>query len=513
MKWWQALLAQAHDSNSLVFLLLWTLVWVLWRRARGAARSRARSALLLGMVHLALLPLVAALRASEFTSYREARLVFSLIGGLAAASMVTFVTFHLVLPRLRLKVPRIVEDVTTVIIAAIFLLAVASNAGFNVTGAVATSAVLTAVIGLALQDTMGNLIGGLALQTDDSLAVGDWVEVSGRQGRVVEIRWRYTAIETRDWETMLIPNSMLVKGQVIVLGRRRGQPRQLRRHVPFNVDFRTPPQLVADVVTSALRAAPIPHVASEPAPEALFVSVQDSYARYEVRYYLTAIERDTLTDHRVMVRTHVALQRHGIPLAMPARALFLTAESHEREQAKLRRRLGSREEALSRIPLTADLEPEERAHLAATLSTQHFTPGERLAVEGEPGHCLFLLRRGEVAVSVATREGHQELARLHPGDFFGEMSLLTGAPRAATVEAVTEVDVFCLDKAAFESILLARPAAADLLAHQLSERGAGLQAAKRTSVADLAPHEPPPSAPDLLSKIQHFFKLQDRKHD
>ena len=110
---------------------------------------------------------------------------------------------------------------------------------------------LTAVIGLSLQDTLGNILSGLALQTDDTIHVGDWVKVGEVTGRVVDIRWRYTAVETRNWETAIIPNSFLVKNQVLVLGRRTGQPTQLRRWVWFNVDFRFPPTEVIRAVDDA----------------------------------------------------------------------------------------------------------------------------------------------------------------------------------------------------------------------------------------------------------------------
>src|SRR5690606_10443581 len=112
----------------------------------------------------------------------------------------------------------------------------------------ATSAVLTAVIGLSLQDTLGNLLGGLALQLDSSIQVGDWVKLGDVSGRVSEIRWRYTAIETRNWETVVVPNSIVMRSQVTVLGRRRGSPLQWRRWVHFQVDFRTPPNDVIHII-------------------------------------------------------------------------------------------------------------------------------------------------------------------------------------------------------------------------------------------------------------------------
>ena len=102
------------------------------------------------------------------------------------------------------------------------------------------------MLGFSLQDVIGNIAGGLALQVDNSIEAGDWIKVGDVTGKVVEIRWRHTAVETRNWETVLIPNTVMTKSNVIVLGRRRGQPALLRRWVYFNVDFRFQPGDVID---------------------------------------------------------------------------------------------------------------------------------------------------------------------------------------------------------------------------------------------------------------------------
>src|SRR5262249_38071107 len=132
----------------------------------------------------------------------------------------------------------------------------------------------TAVIGLSFQDTLGNIVGGLAVQLDNTLRVGDWIKLGDTQGRVVEIRWRYTAIETRNWETAIIPNSQLVKGQVLVLGRRSGQPVQWRRWVYFEVDLSAAPTEVIAAIESALQGTPIDNVATEPRPQCVLVEFQ-----------------------------------------------------------------------------------------------------------------------------------------------------------------------------------------------------------------------------------------------
>src|SRR6185295_19085888 len=98
----------------------------------------------------------------------------------------------------RLKAPDILHDLTvgsTYVVALVWLM---HRSGVNLASIVATSAVATAVIGLSLQSTLGSIIGGLALQVDDSLNEGDWIELEDKvQGQVKKVRWRHTVLETR----------------------------------------------------------------------------------------------------------------------------------------------------------------------------------------------------------------------------------------------------------------------------------------------------------------------------
>src|SRR5690606_12552910 len=116
-----------------------------------------------------------------------------------------------VLPLLRIHVTEIVADLTmggAYLVATLFFM---RTAGLDLSGIIATSAVVTAVLGLSLQTTLGNILGGLALQLDNSIRVGDWIQLeNGKQGRVAEIHWRHTVVETRDWDTIIVPNANLV---------------------------------------------------------------------------------------------------------------------------------------------------------------------------------------------------------------------------------------------------------------------------------------------------------------
>jgi small-conductance mechanosensitive channel len=136
--------------------------------------------------------------------------------------------------------PRFLRDLLMAVAYIVVTITVLSK-DVDLTGIIATSAVLTAVIGLSFQDTLGNMMAGMALQLEHAVRVGDWIKIDGQEGLVKEVRWRHTAVETRNWDTIIIPNSALMKTPVTVLGRRTGQPRQHRQWVYFNVDFRFTP--------------------------------------------------------------------------------------------------------------------------------------------------------------------------------------------------------------------------------------------------------------------------------
>ncbi|MFO1285777.1 MAG: mechanosensitive ion channel [Rubrivivax sp.] len=145
-----------------------------------------------------------------------------LLLGVGLIRLAGLALFRVALPALRVELPRILEDVAVVAGYALWLLVALSLAGVDLSSLVATSAVITAVLAFAMQDTLGNVLGGLALQLDDSLDIGDWLRVDDVSGQVVQIQWRFTALRTRSGEKVVIPNAQLMKAKFFVIGHRDG---------------------------------------------------------------------------------------------------------------------------------------------------------------------------------------------------------------------------------------------------------------------------------------------------
>src|SRR5205807_9247324 len=328
-------------------------------------RRRIRVAMVLFLLSLVGLLISASLIYYGFdpltsTAYRWVHWASIFILSVGTINLASVVVFDVLLGAVRLKPPRILRDLLIAFSYIIVAITLLSRSGVDLTGIVATSAVITAVVGFSLQDTLGNVMGGMALQMERSIGVGDWIRVDQQEGRVVEIRWRQTSIETRNWDTVVIPNSVLMKGQVLLLGRRLGAPRQHRQWVYFNVDFRSAPTDVVEAVETALRAEPIENVAPEPAPHCLVSDFKESYISYAARYWLTNLAETDPTDSVVRSRIYFALRRAGIPLSIPAQSLFITEEDERRRQRKREEEIDRRVESLSRVELFHTLTDEER---------------------------------------------------------------------------------------------------------------------------------------------------------
>ncbi len=473
------------------------------------ARKRLRIPLFLALVHVVAVVVTAVLDLTGARAVDEVHLVAALTGTVAAVGAIGALLFRGLLPRVRVEAPQIIQDVSIAGASLVLMLAVASRNGLNLTGVVATSAVLTAVVGLSLQDTLGNILGGIALQSDESIKVGDWIKVGDVTGRVANIHWRYTAVETRNWETVVIPNSVLLKTQVTVLGRRTDQPLQLRRWVWFNVDFRFPPPEVIRAVETALLAEPIARVAANPAPNVQLMDFGESWARYAARYWLTDIAVDDPTDSVVRQRIYFALRRASMSLSIPAHALFLTEESEERHASKQAIAFARKLKMVEQVDLFANLPSEDKTLLAESLQHAPFTAGEALTRQGAKAHWLYIIERGECSVRVEVNGVQREVAELHAGDFMGEMSLLTGEKRSATVIAKTDVQCWKLGRKDFKALLARRPEITDDVAEVLARRQTQLDQVRDHLSQEVTAQKIVERKTDLAGRIKLFFGVSD----
>lgn len=501
---------------ALVIVAAFMLTAALVRPAIPRVRRRLRRAVFFSAAYLLALAVVYSgsyLPLDNVTSV--ASNVGGILGWIAIIEITAIAVFKLILPRLGMDLPSIVADLSFG--AALFVLAMTGLRQFGVdpTSIVATSAVVTGILALSLQATLGNVIGGVALQLDRSIRVGDWIQLeNGRQGRVREIHWRHTVIETRDWDTIIVPNSSLLAANIIILGKREGEPLQHRMWVYFNVDFRFRPSHVIRTAQEALQAPPgIRGVADHPKPNCVCLDFardqRESYSLYAVRYWLTIIADDDPTSSLVRQRLFAALKRAGIPLAIPAAQLFVDQDSTERRIQKEKTDVAKRLQALKNIDFLKILDTDELEYVAAGLHPAEFSKGENIVEQGQETDWLYILTEGNAEVLVSSDGREQKVASLEAPAILGEMGMMTGEPRSATVVATSPVHTYRFYRGSFQQIVSDRPEILEVISKILVTREFELRAARDQLDASAREAQIDDASTHLLSKISAFFGLSE----
>jgi CRP-like cAMP-binding protein len=256
-----------------------------------------------------------------------------------------------------------------------------------------------------------------------------------------------------------------------------------------------------------MRDVPIANVARAPAPTTVLAGFEFGNLKYHLRYFLTDLNEDDMTDSMVRVHLFASLQRAGIRIAEEQRTVHSIARDEAHADVVRKREISRRLEMLRGVDLFSVLSEEEIGEVAERLQYAPFARGDVITKQGNIAHWLYIVAFGEVEVRYEPAAGEpQVLATLRAGQFFGEMALLTGDARSATVVAKTDVECYRLDRASFQGLLLSRPEIAEGMSRVISSRRPELEKVREAA----ATHPPvaPPESQDLLRKIQRFFGLR-----
>jgi CRP-like cAMP-binding protein len=374
----------------------------------------------------------------------------------------------------------------------------------NLAGIIGTTTLLGA-LAFSSQQTLLNLWGGLTLQMEKTCRIGDWIRIDTLVGQVVTIRWRYMAIATYANETIVIPNSQVMNGRVIVIARRGEESYVWLRYLTFQVAFGHSPSRVVERLEHALAEAEIPNVARDPAPAVGCTNFNDNGVEYQVRYAIIDPAEYWRTDSAIRVHLFAALAREGFAIPYPHRVVEMRADARpEKAQADH----AARVQALRSSDLFGPLTDDERDALAPELGALLFADGDVIFHAGETADSLYLVAEGAVRVVGDKKDKRYELARLVAPAYFGEMGLLLGQPRAATVVADGEALCYRLDRRGFDAIIKARPELADALARMLAQRQAENDATVRALDADARARHAVSRASEFVRRIQQFFGLE-----
>jgi small-conductance mechanosensitive channel/CRP-like cAMP-binding protein len=356
----------------------------------------------------------------------------------------------------------------------------------------ATTAVGAVVLGFALQDTLGNLFAGLAIQVERPFRVGDWVMIGGVEGSVREITWRATRMVTKAGNVLVVPNSALAKDTITNYS---GPTRHMRVQVDVGASYEVPPNVVKSVIVDALKNAS--ELSGDRPAEVRVADFGASAIIYRVWFWVDDFDPDDRAQDQVRTLIYYAFKRNNITIPYP-----IQVEMSAEEGSVVAVRSVVSADSLASVSLFSPLSPEERTALLAVAKPVRYATGEAIVRQGQAGKSLFVVVRGEAAVTLAGTSG--EVARLRAGDVFGEMSLLTGEARTATVTAATDCDLVEIDAEGFRTVALANPPVLEHVTSVAAERREGLDRHRESHAAS-------PSAVEirqsLLARVRHFLRL------
>ena len=383
------------------------------------------------------------------------------------------------------RAPMLLREIVSIALYVILFASVISTIfDKKITAILATGTVVAAVLGLALQETLGNVFAGIALHLEDSFEIGDVIRSGDQIGVVEALRWRGTRLRTFANTIIILPNSKLAHEPLEVFPRSNLNARVLQ----IAIDYSIPPATVLNVLTQA--ASHVDGVSSVVPALARVAGFADSAVTYEIKYHMNDYSQRDRIDADIRKALWYALRRNGIPIPFPIRSLqrYQPPPMHQPAEAEIVQRLGG-------IDILSPLSREEFQSIAVAARVHTYSKGETILRQGAEGDSMFIVHDGVVSVRV----GDQEVARLGEGDLFGEMALLTGEMRAADVVALSDVVAVEIAKDALRPVLHDHPQLAASISTKMTERRGSLDSLKAASREE--------AERTILSRIRAYFRL------
>lgn len=365
----------------------------------------------------------------------------------------------------------------------------------DLTPLLAGSTIIAVVIGLALQDTLGNLFSGLALQADQPLQVGDVVNIPNKgTGIIEEISWRGLKIRTFQNRLIIISNANLGKEAIEVAPKNNLNA----RIVSFSTLYSDSPAKTIHAVREAVRQ--VENVSPKIRPVVRIRNLGDSGLEWEVKYWAEDYAKHNETDGLIRQRIWYVFQREKIEFAYPTRTIYVENKQQEDAFVEVDSAIFDR---LSDVSLFAPLNDDETQKLAKQCLVRVFAPGEAIVRKGQKGGSMFIVHRGSVNIQILDNKEKKIVSVLSEGDIFGEMGLFTGEDRSADVVAVEEAEVLEVNNAAVKPLLQDNPNLITALSETIAERRAALD--KQLAESESGKQN---ESKSILSSIKDFFGLK-----
>jgi len=417
----------------------------------------------------------------RFYQYFDAFLIFLLAFLFIRLVDALFLTWHL-RRQLPLPLPKVLHNFILIILyLAVLFTILRGILGINITPFLATSALLTMILGLAFQGVLSNVLSGMSLHLTRSFSKGDWIQVGSKEGEVLDTNWRETRICDLFSNVVVLPNNVVATETLVNYSH---PDRKTALTIPVKVSYEAPPSLVLEALGEA--ALDIPEVSRNPRPEAYIKEFDDLGISYILKFWITDFRQKYIITGKVGRMIWYKFKRRNIEIPVPLssklgdvlkavekeKALEISREEEERKfrelvnSSFLRYQEGDREGEL----LVPEMEIQK---LALAVSRQRFAPGEILFKQGDQGESCYVVASGRVKGTITLEEKGKRYTsefKVESGGIFGEMSLFTGMPRTATCITEQESELLKIEAEDFALLLAENPKLAEVIAEIVSAR-------------------------------------------
>ncbi|ETR71224.1 MAG: MscS mechanosensitive ion channel [Candidatus Magnetoglobus multicellularis str. Araruama] len=364
------------------------------------------------------------------------------------------------------------------------------------TGLLATSGVLAMILGLAVQINIANIFSGIAINIEQPFRIGDWVQIGDNEGQVIDINWRTTRLQTRSGNVVSIANGQVSESLI----QNFHYPDDLYWEKIFvNVDPIHPPDQVEKVLTNAVVL-----ITDVIKPLVSFKGVTDWAANYQVGYFVKDYSQKSIYQNVIWKSVWKHLNTYNIaPVTNP----YVPRKPQHDITSEM-----TPIAMLNKLSLFNAFSDEMKFELSQYVRTYQIPAQSTLIKQGEPGDSLFIIVEGVVAIHITDDKGEEiEVARKRAGDIIGEMALLTGEVRSATVISLTESHLFEIKKNDISPFLEKDPDLLDRLSQMLAERK---MANENVRASRLNIEKQQKNVKNkYLAQIQKFFALKHRRID
>jgi len=408
----------------------------------------------------------------------QLQLLFCVWWGAAARETVLLLTLPTALNRATRENEILFDILASCIYACAGVAMLTAVFNLPVQGLLATSGILAIVLGLALQNSLGDVFSGLALNVEKPFLIGDQVRLDGGvEGKVIQINWRATHLLNGANDLVVIPHSVMAKMQI-----QNHTALNARHSASFSVtvDSRNDPDFVKEILKQA--AMTCAAVIESPSPSVTVVDMSGRQIRYKIDFNTASIGTADKARSQLIAQIYKR--------ARPLRSLAPRGPTH----------FFGEESLLDHLDFFDPLSAEEKKSLGARIARRHFQTGEKLVVQGSPLDSIQYLFSGVVQISQKLEDGREvKIKKLGPGDSFGAISLLTGSPPEVTLTALTSGLLVGLCSGDLKPLVISRP--------ELAEALSRMAARQRQDLHRVAEQDDPMEPTDILSRIRNFFQL------